>query len=763
MMTIQKSLKVYWISILLVVGLMLIAGDDLLAEETAEADKPVKKLEDITVTGIRTEGEVKATGVEKIIDQEDLEIKQVTSTSDILKYVPSVDVTSREPGSSSRVTIRGLGRGARSVTLYDGIVMTDFTTSGNNVNWDQIAPEEIDNIEVVYGPFSALYSGNTMGGAVDITTKDPEKREMSLTAGYGFQNYSMYNYSETLPYSKINVTYGDRIGRFHVFGLLNRFDVDVQPYTYSTKTESSTSSGTGQQATGWDVDTDPLTGEKRYIFGDQGERERLKYMGKLRVGFDLNEFTTISADYRHWTEDEDLYHSDTYLRDSQGNPIWSGRVEVDGQTYNPSYSGARESEAAGDVYQLTFKREPEEGLKTRVTAAYVDNYKDQTLSSSGTMPEARDGGEGKVSDTSTGWYNVDWLSSLTVMKQHEIAGGFHYDQYFTDSETWKLSDWKDEGSKTEFSDGSEGKTQCYALFLQDEWTITDKYALYVGGRYEWWKGYDASLSGGDSNGNIITQDIEARNEDYFSPKLAFTYRPNPKWRLRLSLAQAYRFPTTAELFYGSIDASTGYTTKTNPDLKTEKTFAKDISITRTIDGGSIRLSLFENDVDDYICLQTNIDTQVNYYQNIEKVRIRGVEFDISKRFNRYFKSGFNVTFLDPKIRENSGYPDSEGKIVPSVAQWIGNLTLEFTPMEKLSVLLGGRYRSTAYSELDNSDIREDGYGGYNGSLILDTKVAYQFNRNWRVSLAVDNITDEEVFWYHPYNQRMYSFELKWVY
>jgi len=37
---------------------------------------------------------------------------------------------------------------------------------------------EVEAIDVVYGPYSAEYSGNSMGGVVNITTRMPRKREL---------------------------------------------------------------------------------------------------------------------------------------------------------------------------------------------------------------------------------------------------------------------------------------------------------------------------------------------------------------------------------------------------------------------------------------------------------------------------------------------------------------------------------------------------------------------------------------------------------
>ncbi len=390
----------------------------------------VVELDEIVVVEKRIENGTKAAGVVKVVDQAELEMKQLTTSSDALKYLPSISVVSRQPGADARLKIRGLGRGGRSIAVTDGVTITDFTSTYSNVNWSDLSPEEIDTVEVTYGPFSALYSGNAMGGAVAITTKEPEERRMLISTGYGFQNYSVYKYSETLPYSKVNLTYGDKIGRFHLLGVLNRFELAYQPYSFNTKTVGSTSSGEGVPVTGWLRDNDPNTGKSRFIFGDEGEREELKYMGKVRFAFDITEDTTLSAEYRFSTSEQDRKNAATYLRDADGNPVWEGPLTIDSDLYSFSGYGNRESESASNAYRISLKMAPEKGVKTRVMFAYVDNYKNKTMSSSGTRPEAVNGGEGGFDDSSNGWYNADWRSLIPIGETHAVTAGLHFDQYF---------------------------------------------------------------------------------------------------------------------------------------------------------------------------------------------------------------------------------------------------------------------------------------------------------------------------------------------
>ncbi len=102
-------------------------------------------------------------------------------------------------------------------------------------------------------------------------------------------------------------------------------------------------------------------------------------------------------------------------------------------------------------------------------------------------------------------------------------------------------------------------------------------------------------------------------------------------------------------------------------------------------------------------------------------------------------------------------------MLPRIPEWRYNATLEFTPIEGLTALFAAKYRSYPYRELDNSDKRGKGFGGDEGYFIMDAKLSYKFLKNWQLSLAVDNITDEIVHTYHCRPARMCSCQLNWEY
>ena len=88
---------------------------------------------------------------------------------------------------SSRAS--GTGNSARSAVYADGILLSNYL--GNGVGglsfpprWGLVTPEEIERVDVMYGPFSAAYPGNSVGAVVDYVTRMPTRFEAHGKVGY---------------------------------------------------------------------------------------------------------------------------------------------------------------------------------------------------------------------------------------------------------------------------------------------------------------------------------------------------------------------------------------------------------------------------------------------------------------------------------------------------------------------------------------------------------------------------------------------------
>ena len=54
----------------------------------------------------------------------------------------------------------GVGASARSLIMVDGALLSPLIANNNNVGgprWGMVSPEEIERVDVMYGPFSAAY------------------------------------------------------------------------------------------------------------------------------------------------------------------------------------------------------------------------------------------------------------------------------------------------------------------------------------------------------------------------------------------------------------------------------------------------------------------------------------------------------------------------------------------------------------------------------------------------------------------------------
>ena len=102
----------------------------------------------------------------------------IMDTPDALKYMPSLMVRKRDSadfnGATLATRIWGVSYSAKSIVTVDGMPISTQLYNDNNYGppkWFVVSPDEIDRIDVMYGPYSAAYSGNSVGAVVDITTR----------------------------------------------------------------------------------------------------------------------------------------------------------------------------------------------------------------------------------------------------------------------------------------------------------------------------------------------------------------------------------------------------------------------------------------------------------------------------------------------------------------------------------------------------------------------------------------------------------------
>jgi outer membrane receptor protein involved in Fe transport len=144
------------------------------------------QVEEIVVTTRRTEENLQDVPVSVAAFNSDFIQKQgIATTEDVVKLIPGVQFDQAFSAADTRVSIRGINseRGRTSVAiLLDGVdVSGENVTSGGGSSLLNTRLLNLERVEVVKGPQSALYGRNAFAGAINYITKQPSFDGFEIT------------------------------------------------------------------------------------------------------------------------------------------------------------------------------------------------------------------------------------------------------------------------------------------------------------------------------------------------------------------------------------------------------------------------------------------------------------------------------------------------------------------------------------------------------------------------------------------------------
>jgi outer membrane receptor protein involved in Fe transport len=119
-----------------------------------------------------------------VITASELRARQLMTVADALREVPGLSVArSGTTGALTSVFPRG-GESDYTLVFIDGVQANAF---GGGFDFAHLSTDNIDRIEIVRGPQSALFGRNALGGIINITSARPslQKWSGSLVAPYG--------------------------------------------------------------------------------------------------------------------------------------------------------------------------------------------------------------------------------------------------------------------------------------------------------------------------------------------------------------------------------------------------------------------------------------------------------------------------------------------------------------------------------------------------------------------------------------------------
>ncbi|CAG0973284.1 putative TonB-dependent receptor BfrD [Methylophilaceae bacterium] len=737
------------------------------------------QLEEIQVSAPanRTAGETPGV-VEAYNAKQIRESINATTSAQAVKYLPSLQVRERYIGDRNGIIASrtaGTLSSAQTLMYADGILLSNLL--GNSFafppRWGLVSPDEIDHVDVMYGPYSALYAGNSMGGVVNITTRMPSKFEAHASIQAFQQNFKLYGTDEHFRGSHFSAYAGDRVGDFSFWIGADHLENDGQPMDFVVRDASAGNAAAGGiVVTGADRDKGEK-GQSRVVFGAVSMDQTVQDNAKLKLAYDITPDIRAAYTLGIWQLDSES-DVQSYLRDAAGNPVFNSRVRFDDSRFNITGLSPSESEALHVMQAMDVRSDSKGFFDWQASFSDYDYQRDRSSASiaSTATDDAALGNPyinkaGRVVDMAgTGWRVFD-LRGTWRPEKHTVDVGYHIDQYALRSKTFNTADWKI-GSKGALNAGARGDTRTQALYAQDKWQINPQWALTTGGRLEYWQAFDgrnlAALSG-----TLQASDYDEKSETKFSPKVGLAFEPVPEWGFRAALGKAYRFPTVSEL-YQAITSGPSLV-ENNPDLKPEMVYSGELTAERRFGSGLVRATLFQEDKYDALISQT-ISTGVGcagvnctFIQNVDKIRTRGIELatqwqDVGVHGLDFMGS---LTLTDAKILRNESNPETEGNKAVRIPVSTAKAVFTYHHGSQWTHSLGMRYSGRQYNALDNSDINEDTYIAASKFFFVDLRSTYRFADRWTAALGIDNLNDYKAYVRHPYPQRTAFIQVKFDY
>ena len=732
-----------------------------LLAQTASTSRPEDD-STIVITGALESRELQSLDTPALgvtIDSEQIGAVNTINAEDVIRYAPNLIVRKRYIGdANATLSFRNMHttQTPRALVTVDGFLISDFLGADFDTapKWAVLSPTDIDRAEIIYGPTSARYSGNSLGGVLRLETKAIDRDALSLGAQTFFQNYTYYDTDEDLFGFALNgqadVTLGANGGLSIAY---RHFENEGQPQQWRTVAPGTPYA---DQAI-----VDSELGFPLRIAAQDSVVDSVEDQIRLRGEYDIGGGWQARGLAALLLDDEDTTDPKSFLRDAAGFPTFIGIAGVNrGRTESAELlTGIGLS---GDL----------SGWTVDLTASRFEVLHDRGRQSdgvdvvTGVIPDS-----GIVTEKEAHWTSFE-ASAERGFGPHALAFGASYAGYSGTSETGGVADWRGE-MPTASRNASGGETQLIGLFAETEIAIAPTLSATLGLRYEIWR-----ASGGFLENAGARVAYPSRTDVALSPKAALTFRPDGATKIVASAAWATRFPTIGELYQaslisygpnvGQIDLD-GF----DPDLAAERGFDLQLTASRRFGDVKLTVSGFRQAVEDTLFGQTilvpspddpDVPVSQSLITNIGEVETWGVDVIVAAEDILVPGLSFdgNVSWVDATITDNPLNPALEGNRFPRVPEWRANASLRYAVSPMLDMAANLRHQSTPERNLENtSSSRCDTFYCVSPFAFVDLKSTLHFG-GLDIDLGVDNLLDERAFVFHPYPGRTFVASLRWT-
>ncbi|MCB8822283.1 TonB-dependent receptor plug domain-containing protein [Microvirga rosea] len=144
----------------------------LSVEAQAQSVAEPTLIPDIVVTATRSPQAISRAGSSiSVITGEEIAKESPKNITNVLRRSPGLSVTETGgPGGTTAVRIRG-AEARHTLVLIDGVRVNDPSSGSGEFDFANLEAVDIERIEVLRGPQSALYGSDALGGVINIITR----------------------------------------------------------------------------------------------------------------------------------------------------------------------------------------------------------------------------------------------------------------------------------------------------------------------------------------------------------------------------------------------------------------------------------------------------------------------------------------------------------------------------------------------------------------------------------------------------------------
>ena len=485
----------------------------LAVAQSAPDNLPTHQLGTVTVLGVRPTSLPTQipTVFEGVSAEQIANGVNATDAQDALKYLPSLNIRKRYIGDFNHAVLAsrasGTGNSARSLVYADGIPLSNLLGNGAGFTprWGLVTPSEIERVDVLYGPFSAAYSGNSVGAVVDYLTKMPKQFEAHVKLGAFTQHVNETGANGNYGGNQVSAAMGSQSGGWSWFVDGEHLKSSGQPLSFANRLVSAgvTPTAAGVAVTGALTGINNPQNQPWVIVGATGQSDTTQDHLKAKIAYDFSPTVRASYTFGSW-DNSAQSNAQSYLRNAAGATVYSGPVVIDGKQYSLTNTdiSTNRSDMLHTIHGLSLKSNTKGFFDWDVSASLYDYNTDITRSPTVALPAAQTGGAGRITDQNgTGWNTLSLKGTLRADAAHTTEFGAQQEVYHARTLVSDTSDWINGAAGARFS-AFNGNTKLQSLWAQDYWRFSDKWNTTLGARLERWQAYGGQIGDATSIKNL---------------------------------------------------------------------------------------------------------------------------------------------------------------------------------------------------------------------------------------------------------------------